>query len=490
MYKTNGVKRLISIMAVALVVFALISVNGVFAASGFSDVKGHWAEKDIEELVNRDIVNGHPNGQFKPDDSVTRAEFVVMISKAFPTSNTTNTSYKDVKKDSWYYDAVGMTVDKGIAVGYPDGTFKPSAKITRQEIAVMLDRALQLQGEYTNTTENTFKDSGKVGDFAKVSVERMLSYKLIFGKTKDLFKPRDTATRAESVAMLHRMIVLLEKDVAQPEPTPTPEPEPVKKSFRDMTLAELKEEYGTRIIVERIDGYLPGAGIVSRDLMDKYYEWLHDPVNGHKVPDPVTYMRNTEEELRSLAGHYSTYYPKYEIISYNGLSYVDSVLYSPDRILNFNVLKFLDLSILPSNPKGNGEIGRILVDIHTYSPQYAIYKKEDTTVGSLKQNVYQSNGVWMVDAKSLFSKFGSVGTKDDVTTIKVGTNVLVLSTGSNKAVSNGVTINLATAVQIKDGTVTVPLREVSEKLGLSTRLYEKGIGRIEVANYSLEPDYK
>jgi hypothetical protein len=305
--------------------------------------------------------------------------------------------------------------------------------------------------------------------------------------------------------MIHRLFTLLNiiENTPQPEPapgvqpapTPTPEPEPVpdpeipleEKHYRDMTLAELKQVYGTRILVERIDGYRPGHGITTRDLMDRYYEVLHHPTAGHTIPDPVTYMSNTEEDLKNLAGHYSSWYPKYEIISYRGKSYKDSVLYKPEWIQNFNTLKFKDLSILPSNPVKQGEK---MADIHTYSDKFAVYLHDNTTVGTFDELMYQANGTWMVDGKNLFKHFGTVTVNQSKVVIKYQSNTVELTVNSAQALANGISKTLPYKVEVKGTSVFVPIREVSDLLGLDTRVYEKGVGRIEVANFPLREDYK
>lgn len=484
-------KAIIKYFLAIVLVLTLFVPASVSASSSFKDVKGHWAEKDIENLHSLGLIEGTPLGYYHPNKTLTRAEFVTIIGKMFPEGESDKV-FSDVKKGDWFYEEVHSAVALGIIEGYPDGTFKPRASISRQEMAFIIDQVLQLNGDYSNTAKNNFRDSNKVSAYAKVAVNRMIAYNLIYGKTELYFKPLDSSKRSEAAALINRMVELIGfTGVLPEEPVDPVDPvdpeEPVEKHYRDMTLAELKQEYGTRVLVERIDGYYTGGGVITRDLIETYYKELHSEY-GHMIPDPLTYIADLEEQFQSLAGHYSSWYPKYEVISYKGKSYVDSDLYNGSGILNFNALKFLDLSILPSNPDAKGQV---LVDLHTYSNKYGVYYSDDTKVGDMKELLYQTNGVWMVDAVSVLKHFGKVTQTTDSITFEYPDNVIKLDVGKTTIIKNGTNAgNLNQAVAKRNNTIVVPLREVSELLGLDTRVYERGVGRIEIANYDLAPDYK
>ncbi len=110
----------------------------------FSDVQaGYWAFAEIRSLVHEGVINGYPDGTFRPENPVTRAEFAKMIlltcdyAPEYPGSP----SFPDVPRDEWYYPYVEGAVKHGLVVGYPDGSFKPNGNITIAEVLTVIARA-------------------------------------------------------------------------------------------------------------------------------------------------------------------------------------------------------------------------------------------------------------------------------------------------------------------------------------------------------------
>ncbi|SER70175.1 N-acetylmuramoyl-L-alanine amidase [Gracilibacillus ureilyticus] len=112
------------------------------ASSLFSDVDvSHYASGYIQSAVNKGIVSGYPNGTFKPDDSITRGEMAVIVSRAFELSDKANVTFSDVVGTS-YESFISKVYAAEIVSGYPDGTFKPDKPINRAEFSIMVFRAL------------------------------------------------------------------------------------------------------------------------------------------------------------------------------------------------------------------------------------------------------------------------------------------------------------------------------------------------------------
>jgi len=130
--------------------------------SSYSDVNSdRWSLKYIEDGTTLGYLLGFPNGTFEPGNNMTRAEFATFLSR-IPTSISTNKSmtFSDVTSDKWYYTSIEDVAAKGIIQGYPDGTFKPDATITRAEAVTMVNR---LVGRVPNKAEldalgNPFND--------------------------------------------------------------------------------------------------------------------------------------------------------------------------------------------------------------------------------------------------------------------------------------------------------------------------------------------
>lgn len=171
-----------------------------------TDISGHWAEINIKLAVSQGIVNGYPNGSFKPNGLVTRAEFAVMLMKAWkPQTEGAALTFVDTAKIGvWAQKAVAQAVQSGIIHGYQDGSFRPDAEITRAEVAVMIASAINLSAELNTATG--FADDEDIPSWAKAPVASLKKLGLLSGKDANHFDPNGKTTRAESVTALLNML--------------------------------------------------------------------------------------------------------------------------------------------------------------------------------------------------------------------------------------------------------------------------------------------
>ncbi|OAS18425.1 glycerophosphodiester phosphodiesterase family protein [Paenibacillus oryzisoli] len=180
----------------------------------FSDLKHHWSKQTVESMANKMIVQGVGAASFAPDRQVTRAEFAALLVRSFglSSSNAMVTSFKDVQPADWYATAINLAVDAGLVSGYEDHTFRPDAPISRQEMAVMISRALQFagyKGELKPTGTVTFSDESQIAEWAKNAIRTAATLQIINGRDSNTFAPLSTGTRAESAVMLSRMLQAL-----------------------------------------------------------------------------------------------------------------------------------------------------------------------------------------------------------------------------------------------------------------------------------------
>lgn len=167
----------------------------------FSDVdKAHWAYEAISVLSDRKILNGYENGEFRPDGSISRAEFASLLKRAFELSGE-GEAFEDVAKDAWYYDAVAALSAKGIING-SDGKFLPENSITREDAAVIIYRHLGV--EPAGNVE--FADADSVSDYAKDAVATLSSLGVLSGYEDGTFRPQGTISRAEAAKILYTYI--------------------------------------------------------------------------------------------------------------------------------------------------------------------------------------------------------------------------------------------------------------------------------------------
>lgn len=178
----------------------------------FKDVIGHWAAADIEYMAEKGYVKGIGEGNFGPQQSVTRAEFAAMLVNVLGIQEQGPIPFKDVPAEAWYYSSVAKLYHAGLAKGKSADSFDPLATITRQEMAAMLSNALQYQGKQVNGNVSTlamFQDHQLIADWAKQAVANVFAVKIINGKPHAegvIFAPNDQATRAEAVVMLRNFL--------------------------------------------------------------------------------------------------------------------------------------------------------------------------------------------------------------------------------------------------------------------------------------------
>jgi len=172
----------------------------------FTDIVGHWGERSIISAVSQKLVKGYRDGTFRPDASITRAEFTTMLVNALKLNRTDFApAFTDqAKVGVWAQQAIAQAVQAGIVSGYKDGSFRPDAIITRVEMAVMMARALGLSGGSVIAT--AFADDKDVPQWAKSAVEAMRKQGIVSGRGNNKFVPNGKATRAEAVTMVLAML--------------------------------------------------------------------------------------------------------------------------------------------------------------------------------------------------------------------------------------------------------------------------------------------
>ena len=166
----------------------------------FSDIKGHWAEETIKALYAKKLVSGFADGSFRPDSSITRGEFVTMLARILPQdSSGEGISFDDVKKGDWYYEPVIRAAAAGIVQG-TGGRFMPEQPITREQLAVMLYRALSPEGD--GGTELAFADKTEISAYAQGAVSYLYEKGFLSGFEDNTLRPKRETCRAEAAKLL------------------------------------------------------------------------------------------------------------------------------------------------------------------------------------------------------------------------------------------------------------------------------------------------
>jgi|GEM_PF-777976 len=167
-------------------------------AGGIKDIAGHWAEGAIKQMVTAGIVKGYPGGTFKPDNGITRAEFAVLLVKAFKLAPQGGEVFTDTAAH-WAKNDIATAASHGIVSGYNDVAFGPDDPITREQMAAMIVRAVKIAATADVTS---FTDSGDISAWARASVAAAVERGLMAGYSDNTFKPGNNATRAEAVTVI------------------------------------------------------------------------------------------------------------------------------------------------------------------------------------------------------------------------------------------------------------------------------------------------
>jgi chondroitin AC lyase len=179
-------------------------------ARNFTDIQGHWAAQSIQDAVGKGLVLGYPDGTFKPDKPITRAELALLLAKALQLQGEESEAPVADQKaiGGWAKKAIAQLIKAGIFSGYADGYFRPNQPITRAEFAVVIARVLGLD---TSSNAGTgFADDAKIPAWAKAAIEALRLKGLMDGQQNSMFVPGGNVTRAEAVNMLIKLLEMLQ----------------------------------------------------------------------------------------------------------------------------------------------------------------------------------------------------------------------------------------------------------------------------------------
>jgi len=180
----------------------------------FKDVpKTHWAQKKIALLAALDLLGGYPDGTFKPNKTINRAELLSLLVKAngYMSNETADTGFNDVKNNNWAAFYIKKGVDLGFASGYEDGTFKPLKAVTRAEGVSIISRFAGLEVP-SELDEAPFEDVPP-SHWASESIAAAKKAGLLEYLKKKPFSPNKEMTRAEVAEVLSQTKLVYEKDV-------------------------------------------------------------------------------------------------------------------------------------------------------------------------------------------------------------------------------------------------------------------------------------
>jgi len=195
-------------------------VDFVAAQVAFQDIQqSYWAQPYIKALAAKKIIAGFPDGTFKPDQPVTRAQFAAIVSKAFsPTNQRPALSFTDVSSNFWAYQLIESAYRGGFMTGYPGGTFQPDQQIPRVQVLVSLATGLNLPSGSSNAL-SVYTDASQIPNYAASSVAAATAQQLVVNyPTPSQLNPTQPATRAQVAAFVYQALVNAGHAQAVPSP--------------------------------------------------------------------------------------------------------------------------------------------------------------------------------------------------------------------------------------------------------------------------------
>lgn len=178
----------------------------------FQDLAGFdWARQAIIELAAQGIIKGTSETTFNPSGNITRADFTCLVVRTLaPEGELAAQPFKDVAPSSYYYEEVMRAKALGIAKGGDDGLFRPEERITRQDMIVMVYRALLtmklIEAPDSLSALDKHSDGNQVADYAREAMAAALEKGLIVGDASGTLNPLRNTTRAEAAVFIHRVL--------------------------------------------------------------------------------------------------------------------------------------------------------------------------------------------------------------------------------------------------------------------------------------------
>ncbi|WP_178075865.1 Ig-like domain-containing protein [Paenibacillus oralis] len=180
----------------------------------FADMNSHWARNDVELMANKLLLHGAAPNKFEPNRAITRAEFVVLVVRGLGLKEEPKSDlFLDVSANDWFTGSIGAALIAGLVQG--DGNnFNPNTPITREEMAVIAQKAIEyVEGSEIKTDPEArtpvFKDEETVSPWAKNAMKQALNQGLIHGINQDTIAPKQKSSRAEAASFVKRLLKYL-----------------------------------------------------------------------------------------------------------------------------------------------------------------------------------------------------------------------------------------------------------------------------------------
>lgn len=176
----------------------------------FNDIENHWAKDIILQAYGKGLVNGYKDNSYKPNNNVTRAEFITMLYNSLEENEkleASNVGFEDMTGEEWYAQSVIWGVQNGIIKGYEDNTFRGNNEISRQEMAVVISKFIEIKENKREKGEAVnFADEEEIAPWAKEYVDNISAYGIAKGDNNNCYMPAKSLNRGEAAVIINNII--------------------------------------------------------------------------------------------------------------------------------------------------------------------------------------------------------------------------------------------------------------------------------------------
>lgn len=222
-------KKIVSLIIAAVM---LVGVLPLFAGGSddlpFTDVSAKkWYYKSVKYVWDNGLMNGMSKTSFEPNGTLSRAMFITIIGRLVDAGSDVKPPFPDTKPGAWYSPYVAWAAELGVVDGFPDGTFRPNDPITREQMAAATDRFLKAVGLRTVATGGIFDftDEAKFSKWSRESIGSLKKIGIFAGDNEGRFNPKSNTTRAEAATVIMRLKQAI--DAAWQGYLPSPDEDPV-----------------------------------------------------------------------------------------------------------------------------------------------------------------------------------------------------------------------------------------------------------------------
>lgn len=485
----------------AITITAVLAASMAMSVTAFgapTDIQGHWAQNTINKWVDKGDISGYPDGTFRPNNMITRAEFVVLVNNAMGYTKSGYAYFSDVPSHYWGKNAIQTGVAAGYISGDGNGIFRPNDPVTRQEAAAMISRILDLKQNESRAYRYT--DSYAISNWAKGVVGAVSDAGIMAGYPDGSFGPNRVLTRAEAVLALDKTVNYKPSDKEEDkEETQKEDMLLTQSKLEDTTITgdlTISDRLGTKTITLEdvtvkgkliVDG---GGEIILKDCDIK--EMVMDQKDtAVKASGKTTVEKTTFKKIGKLTGgDYTDVIVDKELSGYITIdakvrnltldAETDLKLGSDARIKNMEITKNADKATIDFSKgkvedmtvkdkvtiKGSGDIDTMTVyvsDVNTSIRPDTVKTKD----GASKPNYTDDDDDWYRPSRYkniTVTENRNGGTYRNATVTKPGVQI------ENMTLRENLTI----AKEVADGTVTL------KNMNISGNVYVNGGGKDSV----------